>query len=314
MDKGIKAEKTGANHHGVPQFLQRGWSKDGKTGLTARWHRQDRRYKANAPTKQTFADADMYYPGMEQALSAMESDISRIIRKIVRTGELPPYGHVDDALLRQFLLVQVGRANEELEAGGTYVLKEIFIRAIEAEIDQAEEDEKEDLLEAVGRCTVQIDPRAARSLAIAGHAQATAATARLELVLLRSPSNRVVLPDRGAWFENALANKLQVNAGWGHPGAIGVLPVDKSYCLIWWDRLTYRWRGTSKGFRYRDMSPVEEDMLGQTALSKAKSQVVLYDQPTQKEWVARQEEAAASNSRQGMCAKGTGIPGLLFNN
>ena len=291
------AEDERPRQHRVPKCMLRRWSKDGRSGEVARWDRKTRRYYRRKGIKDFLAERGYYDNDnreMEGALSQLESQVSRILDVLTKHEVVPSKRHPAYEFLCGYMTVQVGRTDTLGNLISDFVEK-AYRTAGSMVIQQqtrqkTERDQREQQL-LWAETEIVVDQQRSRCAAVGASYEARKCLQDLGCTLLISPNERMVLPDTGAWRQNILADDGDIPWDWSSIGAVGVLPVSKWHCLVWWDPRVYRWaERVERGAEIRTMTEVEEGTLARTALTATERWATLHEQPSAEEWIRGAEQ------------------------
>ena len=110
---------------------------------------------------------------------------------------------------------------------------------------------------------VEVEGQWPRQMAVATGFETWPMLADLEVMLMKSSRNRILLPDEGLLWVNRIASTSESPHGLGSMGACLLLPVGPEYCVVWFDWGVYR---RSSSGKIHEMSEDEELDFGATAI------------------------------------------------
>lgn len=235
------------NHHYVPQFYFRRFSKDGRSICALM--RESGRFVPQASIKGQASKAWFYGKGqVEDALCEIEGHCSGAIRELAgqaNPANLPPE-HID--LVLAHLALQRSRTQAAREAAQPLhdKLMRLFAEMSIANSTELGESEKETLLQELPN--FGLDPVAPQALEMSVAMESAHAMADLRPLLLTNRTNRpFIFGDSPVIFYNAhLWNvRLRGVLGMSAPGLMVLMPLSSRCCLLLLDDLAYTVRGAN---------------------------------------------------------------------
>ena len=185
---------------------------------------------------------DHYYEkepvGVEDALGILEGQMSQVTDRIHERQVLPTLEEEDRFTLMAYASTQLVR-KEQAAGPMRNMLREILQRNLEMLEKDGKLPPRPAELEGV-EFNVVVEDQWPRQMAVMTGMQTWPMLADLEVMLLKSNRNRILLPDQGVFHENRIAVSTGSPFGIGSMGACVLLPIGPEYCVVWFDWGVYR--------------------------------------------------------------------------
>ena len=273
------------NQHYVPELTQKQWrGKDGKvTKMIVKSGAVERTGTRRNWVGEYFYEQEKYSDtkGVEDSLADIEAGWGTLAKEIVETnGMLPRPGTPAWEWIKFFACAQFARTDQA--AANVQNLHEELLRK-EAEWREANSQFGNAPGLKIEDLENMVDEKWARRSSLQSiFGGMLEGTADLQIVVLESRRERVLLPDTGVWRENLYATE-GVPWGMGSIGAMLIMPLSPRLTLVICDGQAYEWYGKQGWPPKYEMLEVDEIALAQAAMHHALGEVLMKEK--QEEWV-----------------------------
>ena len=208
---------------------------------------------------------DYYYErepvGVEGALAGLEEQMKEVVDRIHDRQALPTLEEGDRVVLMAYASTQLVR-KDQVAGPARKMLSQVLERMVPALEKSGRVPPRPPELEGL-KLKAEVENQWPRQMAVKAGAQSWPVLVDLEVMLLKSPRRRILLPDQGALLANRVAAVSGKPNALASIGACVLLPIGPEFCVVWFDWGVYRRTGRGK---IHELTEEEELRLGARAI------------------------------------------------